>query len=83
MRARRPRHQLSGGTGLRTIAFPARVVVVHAGCPYALGRGHVWHSISQTVKAAALFIEGKPLPEVDDAVAWDLESGPHDSGSTG
>ena len=30
LRALMPRHQLSGGTGLRTMALPARVVVVNA-----------------------------------------------------
>ena len=63
--------------------YPARVVLEKAGFTDALGSGHVWHSISQTVKAASLYINGEPLPEVDDAVAWDLESGPQDPGSTG
>ena len=63
--------------------YPARVVLEKAGFTDALGPGHVWHSISQTVKAASLYINGEPLPEVDDAVAWDLESGPQDPGSTG
>ena len=63
--------------------YPARVVLEKAGFTDALGPGHVWHSISQTVKAASLYINGEPLPEVDDAVAWDLESEPQDPGSTG
>lgn len=53
--------------------YPARVVLERAGVTDDLGPGHVWHSISQTVKAARLHIDGKPLPEVEDAVAWDLQ----------
>lgn len=53
--------------------YPARVVLERAGFTEELGRGHTWHSISQTVKAAELFVAGEPLPDVEDAVADDAE----------
>jgi high affinity sulfate transporter 1 len=59
--------------------YPARVVLEHAGFTEELGAGHVWHSISQTVRAAELFTRGEPLPAVEDAVEWDLG----DSGGDG
>lgn len=39
----------------------------------APGRGHMWHSISQTVNAAGLFVAGKPLPDLKDAVHDDTQ----------
>ncbi len=60
--------------------YPARVVLERARFTESLGAGHVWHSISQTVKAAELFIAGRPLPAVEDAVEWDLEPGARHDG---
>lgn len=42
--------------------YPARVVLEKAGFSATLGPGHMWHSISQTVQAARLFVNGEPLP---------------------
>ncbi len=53
--------------------YPARVVLARAGFTDRLGPGHVWHSISQTVKAASLHAQGHPLPDLGDAIAIDQE----------
>lgn len=54
--------------------YPARVVLENADFTGELGAGHVWHSISQTVRAARLHVQGEPLPDVQDAVDWDQGS---------
>lgn len=51
--------------------YPARVVLQRAGFTDDLGRGHIWHSISQTVRAAKRHIRGEPLPEGPDAAELD------------
>lgn len=48
--------------------FAAREVLDRSGFSGELGRGHVWHSISQTVKAAKHHVSGRPLPEQPDAI---------------
>lgn len=40
--------------------YPARVVLDKAGYTQSLGEGRMWHSISQTVKAAKKSVAGKP-----------------------
>lgn len=52
--------------------YLARGVLERDGFTDALGAGHTWHSISQTVNAAKRFVAGKPLPDMADAVAEDL-----------
>lgn len=46
--------------------YPARVVLQRAGFTDLLGEGRVWHSISQTVKAATHHVQGKPWAEMDE-----------------
>ena len=61
--------------------YRARVVLELDGFTDDLGPSHMWHSISQTVKAAQAHVAGKPLPVVDDApVDADEEPDARDTG---
>jgi high affinity sulfate transporter 1 len=61
--------------------YRARVVLERDGFTDELGPSHMWHSISQTVKAAKAHVAGKPLPVSEDATSSaDEEPDARDSG---
>ena len=62
--------------------YRARVVLERDGFTDDLGPSHMWHSISQTVKAAKAHVAGKPLPVSEDATSSaDEEADARDTGT--